>query len=164
MTTAVAFAIRALPIGVLDAVRSGGPDASGTPAVLVEASGGEPLRCCLRDAVAGEPLLLFGYRPPTADGPYVELGPVFAHAEPCPAYDGRGYPRQWLGRPQVLRAYDDRGWVQVLPDPDEPVVHLYAEGKTPELSEELVAEVTTAVEAVVQGEEIERRTLEQASS
>ena len=63
-----------------------------------------------------------------------------------------------------VKAYDDRGWVQVLPDPDEPVVHLYAEGETPELSEELAAEVTTAVEAIVQGEEIERRTLEQASS
>ena len=63
-----------------------------------------------------------------------------------------------------VKAYDERGWVQVLPDPDEPVVHLYAEGETPELSEELAAEVTTAVEAIVQGEEIERRTLEQASS
>jgi mannose-1-phosphate guanylyltransferase/phosphomannomutase len=63
-----------------------------------------------------------------------------------------------------VKAFDDRGWVQVLPDPDEPVVHLYAEGATPELSEELAAEVTTAVEAIVQGEEVERRTLEQASS
>ena len=27
-----------------------------------------------------------------------------------------------------VKAYDERGWVQVLPDPDEPLVHLYAEG------------------------------------
>ena len=63
-----------------------------------------------------------------------------------------------------VKAYDDRGWVQVLPDPDEPVVHLYAEGTTPELSEELASETSAAVEAIVQGDEAERRTLEQASS
>jgi mannose-1-phosphate guanylyltransferase/phosphomannomutase len=63
-----------------------------------------------------------------------------------------------------VKAYDDRGWVQVLPDQDEPVVHLYAEGATPELSEELASEVSALVEAIVQGDEIERRTVEQASS
>jgi len=63
-----------------------------------------------------------------------------------------------------VKAFDERGWVQVLPDPDEPVVHLYAEGETPELSEELAAEVSASVEAIVQGDEAERRTLEQASS
>ena len=63
-----------------------------------------------------------------------------------------------------VKAYDDRGWVQVLPDPDEPVVHVYAEGETPEASEELAAEVSAAVETFVQGDEIERRTVEQASS
>jgi mannose-1-phosphate guanylyltransferase/phosphomannomutase len=63
-----------------------------------------------------------------------------------------------------VKAYDERGWVQVLPDPDEPVVHLYAEGGTPELSEELVTEVAESVETIVQGEDAERRTLEQASS
>ena len=63
-----------------------------------------------------------------------------------------------------VKAYDDRGWVQVLPDPDEPLVHLYAEGETPDLSDELAAEVSAAVEAIVQGDEVERRTVEQASS
>ena len=29
-----------------------------------------------------------------------------------------------------VKAYDERGWVQVVPDPDEPLVHLYAEGET----------------------------------
>ena len=38
-----------------------------------------------------------------------------------------------------IKVYDDRGWVQVLPDPDEPVVHLYAEGETEELTGELAA-------------------------
>ena len=27
-----------------------------------------------------------------------------------------------------IKVFDERGWVQVLPDPDEPLVHLYAEG------------------------------------
>ncbi len=99
--------------------------------------------------------------------------PTLIHrAVPCP-WDRKGLVMRLLNEQLASRrldlldgvkAYDDRGWVQVLPDPDEPVVHLYAEGKTPELSEELAAEVTTAVEAIVQGEEIERRTLEQASS
>ena len=111
MTTTTAFMISALPLDVLDAVRAGGRDASGSPVEQVEATGGEPLRCCLRDARDGESLLLFGYRPPTADGPYREVGPVFAHADPCAGYDRDGYPRDWLGRPQVLRAYDSRGWI-----------------------------------------------------
>jgi mannose-1-phosphate guanylyltransferase/phosphomannomutase len=63
-----------------------------------------------------------------------------------------------------VKAFDDRGWVQVLPDPDEPVVHVYAEGETPELSEELAAEVSASVEAIVQGDDAERRIVEQASS
>ena len=27
-----------------------------------------------------------------------------------------------------IKVFDERGWVQVLPDPDEPLIHLYAEG------------------------------------
>ena len=29
-----------------------------------------------------------------------------------------------------IKLLDERGWSQVLPDPDEPLVHLYAEGET----------------------------------
>ncbi|MGH2897327.1 MAG: hypothetical protein ACRDMZ_01525, partial [Solirubrobacteraceae bacterium] len=29
-----------------------------------------------------------------------------------------------------IKVFDERGWSQVLPDPDEPVLHLYAEAKT----------------------------------
>jgi hypothetical protein len=113
MTTTLhtTYAVRALPAALLDEVRSTGVDASGTPAEPVVAAGGEPLRCCLRDAGDGEALLLFGYRPPAPRGPYQEVGPVFAHAEPCAGYAGAGYPADWLARPQVLRAYDDRGWI-----------------------------------------------------
>ncbi len=110
-TTTTSYVVHAIPPELLDEVRSSRRDVSGSPVERVGATGGEPLRCCLRDARAGESLLLFGYRPPTADGPYREVGAVFSHAEPCPGYDGHGYPRDWLGRPQVLRAYDHRGWI-----------------------------------------------------
>ena len=28
-----------------------------------------------------------------------------------------------------IKVFEDRGWAQVLPDPDEPLVHVYAEGQ-----------------------------------
>ena len=42
------------------------------------------------------------------------------------------------------------GWSQVLPDPDEPLVHIYAEGETKEASEELEREVRELVEEIMQ--------------
>jgi phosphomannomutase len=63
-----------------------------------------------------------------------------------------------------VKAYDERGWVQVLPDPDEPLVHLYAEGTTEALTDELATEIAAIVEGIVQGDVPEQRTLEQASS
>jgi mannose-1-phosphate guanylyltransferase/phosphomannomutase len=53
-----------------------------------------------------------------------------------------------------IKIFDDRGWVQVLPDPDEPIVHLYAEGATPEASEELETEIQELVADVIDREEI----------
>jgi Protein of unknown function (DUF1203) len=106
------YQIKALPTATLEAVRSTGRDASGNPVERVTAGSGEPLRCCLRDAAAGEELILFGYEPPLPPGPYREVGAVFAHAEPCTGPDATsGYPEAWRGRRQVLRAYDGRGWI-----------------------------------------------------
>jgi hypothetical protein len=106
------FRIHALPAEILDGVRAGGPDASGNPVEHVVATGGEPVRCCLRDAEPGGELLLFGYEPPIPTSPYREVGAVFAHADRCdgPARTDR-YPEDWRGRAQVLRAYDRRGWI-----------------------------------------------------
>ena len=118
-TATSSYLIHALPPDVLAVARAqaatGTADASGDAHRLV-ASGGEPLRCCLRDAVAGEPCLLFNYRPPLpASSPYQETGAVFAHAdaEHCPGAPApsSGYPAEWRGRPQVLRAYDERGFI-----------------------------------------------------
>jgi hypothetical protein len=44
--------------------------------------------------------------------PYREVGAVFSHAESCEGWSGGcNYPSDWLGKPQVLRAYDHRGWI-----------------------------------------------------
>ena len=102
------FTVHALPTDVLARMRSGRPD---LPVEALGAAGGEPLRCCLRDARDGEACLLAGYEPPLPDSPYVEKGAVFVHAEPCEGPDGSAYPGEWLERPQTLRAYDARGWI-----------------------------------------------------
>jgi mannose-1-phosphate guanylyltransferase / phosphomannomutase len=52
-----------------------------------------------------------------------------------------------------IKAVDDRGWAEVLPDPDEPLIHIYAEGATEEVSAELEAELHALVEEVMQGQE-----------
>ncbi|HSK14907.1 MAG TPA: sugar phosphate nucleotidyltransferase [Gaiellaceae bacterium] len=48
-----------------------------------------------------------------------------------------------------VKVFEERGWAQVLPDPHEPVVHVYAEGATPEASSELEAEFVGLVEEIV---------------
>jgi len=57
-----------------------------------------------------------------------------------------------------IKVFDERGWTQVLPDPDEPLLHLYAEGETEEASEALAAELRELVEQIVQGEAAVART------
>jgi mannose-1-phosphate guanylyltransferase / phosphomannomutase len=49
-----------------------------------------------------------------------------------------------------IKVFDPRGWAQVLPDPDEPIVHVYAEGDTEEASAELEEELRSLVEEVLQ--------------
>jgi mannose-1-phosphate guanylyltransferase/phosphomannomutase len=53
-----------------------------------------------------------------------------------------------------IKIFEERGWMQVLPDPDEPLVHLYAEGETEEDSEELESEIQQLVAEVVEAEEV----------
>jgi mannose-1-phosphate guanylyltransferase/phosphomannomutase len=57
-----------------------------------------------------------------------------------------------------IKVFSDRGWAQVLPDPDEPLVHLYAEGETVEESEELADELRGVIEEIEQGEAATART------
>ncbi len=135
------FQIHAIPEAVLAAVRALGRDVSGNPVVPMTAEGEEPLRCCLRDARAGEEIILCGHEPVLPASPYREVGAVFVHAQSCdgPVFSG-AYPPDWFGRRQILRAYDRRGWIHpasrahdgtdpvsaiaaVLADPEVAVVH-----------------------------------------
>jgi len=49
-----------------------------------------------------------------------------------------------------IKVLDDRGWAQLLPDQDEPLLHIYAEGKTEEASAELEEELRRLVEEIMQ--------------
>jgi mannose-1-phosphate guanylyltransferase / phosphomannomutase len=51
-----------------------------------------------------------------------------------------------------IKVFDERGWAQVLPDPDEPIIHLYAEGRTREESLELQHELRELVDEIMAGE------------
>jgi len=51
-----------------------------------------------------------------------------------------------------IKVNDRRGWAQVLPDPDEPLVHIYAEGRDERASNELEGELRQLVEEVLQEE------------
>ena len=46
---------------------------------------------------------------------------------------------------------ETRGWAQVLPDPDEPLVHMYAEGRDERASNELESELRHLVERAAAG-------------
>jgi mannose-1-phosphate guanylyltransferase/phosphomannomutase len=52
-----------------------------------------------------------------------------------------------------IKVFDERGWAQVLPDPDEPLIHVYAEGRTQEESDALESEFRGLVEEIMQAEE-----------
>ena len=53
-----------------------------------------------------------------------------------------------------IKVFDERGSAQVLPDPDEPIVHLYAEGWTEAESRELASRASRAiVEQILAAEE-----------
>ncbi|MDQ2811006.1 MAG: DUF1203 domain-containing protein [Actinomycetota bacterium] len=95
----------------LDRIRAAARDEAGNPLrVQVHADGGAPLRCCLREAGAGERLLLLAYTPPGTAGAYAERGPVFIHADRCEGYLAPAvYPPGLAHRPQVVRAYDRQG-------------------------------------------------------
>jgi hypothetical protein len=85
-------------------------DAGGRFEPFVADEDGAPLRCCLREARAGERLALVAYRPAGTAGAYREIGPVFVHADPCDGYvEPNTYPAGFRHRRQVFRAYDKAG-------------------------------------------------------
>jgi hypothetical protein len=130
MNSAESLRILPVPVAQLSAIRARGCDLSGTPVETLNDAADEPLRCCLRNARAGEEVILFRYEPPLPGGgsPYREAGAILAHAQDCGAPDvWDSYPTDWQGRPQVLRAYDHRGWIHpasTMHDGSDPVAEL----------------------------------------
>src|SRR5207253_9050801 len=49
-----------------------------------------------------------------------------------------------------IKVFDERGGAQLLPDPDEPLVHIYAEGRSEQASLELEEELRGMVEEVME--------------
>ena len=103
-----------MPSELAAAYRGGAPDANGqVPERRVSDGDGVPCRHCLGNVEKGEAYLVLAYRPFPAPQPYAELGPVFIHAEECPAYSPEeGLPeRERRGKSgRILRGYgrDDR--------------------------------------------------------
>jgi Protein of unknown function (DUF1203) len=106
-TDAVTLQISPIPVETLRRIRERCIDDLGNPVVSeVDAEGGSPLRCCLRDAAPGERVAAIGYNPFSWSGPYAETGPVFIHADECPGYQElHSYPVGFRHRQQIFRAY-----------------------------------------------------------
>jgi hypothetical protein len=110
MQTARTLTVHAIDPARLDVIRRAGEDGFGNPVTAYGASGsGEPLRCCLRFARAGEQIALISFAPFEAVSPWREVGPVYVHAERCAGRAEGSMPAE-LGRgPRVLRTYRGDG-------------------------------------------------------
>ena len=87
----------------VSAVRAGGPAANGQPAErTVSDGGGNPCRSCLCLIEEGAPMLVLAARPFPAPQPYAEVGPIFLHAETCPAWEEEGVPPVLRSSPDYL--------------------------------------------------------------
>jgi hypothetical protein len=105
-TTKQRVAVHAIPPRRLSAVRTTGQDGHGNPVTAHPATGGEPLRCCLTCATAGETIALISYAPFEHASPWREVGPVYIHAEACGGYrTGAELPSQLRSGPRLLRTY-----------------------------------------------------------
>jgi len=108
-TDAGPLVARAIPAPDLDEIRSRGVDELGNPVQATAAVGaGEPLRCCLRYALAGEAITLISYSP-EGQGVWREVGPVYVHADSCPGPKSTSLPEELRRGARVLRAYRPDG-------------------------------------------------------
>lgn len=116
------LAIRGIPTAHAQALRQGGPDAHGQPALRAVAQGlGNPCRHCLQLIREGDEKLVLAYRPFGHAQPYAETGPVFLHAADCPRYEADTLPA-WFAHltPALVRGYSAEDWIvyetgQVVP-------------------------------------------------
>ncbi|EFL89676.1 DUF1203 domain-containing protein [Ahrensia sp. R2A130] len=84
----------------------GTDDHDNPPERQVSDGNGNPCRHCLQMIEEGEEFLVFSLRPFASRQPYAEQGPVFLHAEPCPAYATSKVPAVLYDSPNyILRGY-----------------------------------------------------------
>ena len=83
----------------------------GHPATVEMAKGYGPCRQCLRTFRVGEEArLLFTYDPVPQGRGLPQPGPVFIHQEPCPPFDGTGFPEELRTLPLFLEGFGHRTW------------------------------------------------------
>ncbi|ACP25265.1 hypothetical protein NGR_c14940 [Sinorhizobium fredii NGR234] len=97
----------AMPEMDAERLRQGGGDAFGNlPERRVSDGDGVPCRHCLRNVEEGEAYLILAYRPFSSAQPYAETGPIFMHADACPAADRSLLPPILTSsRDYLLRGY-----------------------------------------------------------
>jgi hypothetical protein len=83
-------------------------DDPGAVRVVADEPNSFPCRRCLRDAEAGEPMILLGYDPFLGASPYAGRGPIYVHERDCTPFDGDDIPSQLTRRLLSVRAYDER--------------------------------------------------------
>ena len=108
------LSIRGLPSEEVEAIRRGGADANGQPALSRVAEGvANPCRHCLDLIAEGEDKLVLAYRPFAQAQPYAEVGPIFLHKTPCARYDGDALPG-WFDfmDPAIIRGYGHDDWIR----------------------------------------------------
>jgi len=108
------FVVRGISSDLVDAIRSGGPDANGQTAIAQVSRGpGDPCRHCLRLIDDGEDKLILSYRPFSTLQPYAEVGPIFLHRKSCQRYEAEELPA-WFShlQPALIRGYGQDDWIR----------------------------------------------------
>ena len=82
----------------------------GLAEMTVESPCSSPCRVCLKDAEAGESVLLCSYSPFVEPGPYRSLGPIFIHTRACEeARPAATAPQMLRSRLLSIRPFDSNG-------------------------------------------------------
>ena len=105
--------VRGIPTEFVDAVRGGGADSNGQPALRRLAEGAaNPCRHCLGLIEEGTEKLVLSYRPFDHAQPYAESGPIFLHRSACERYEGEALPPWFVYlQPAIIRGYDYNDWI-----------------------------------------------------
>ncbi|MDX6494536.1 MAG: hypothetical protein QOE17_522 [Gaiellales bacterium] len=102
-----AFTFHALPPTLADDARREALHHGRAVAVVEGGDGPYPVRCCLRDAEAGEGVLLLSAQPVTTPSPYAAPGPIYLHRDACEGYRAGGeVPEILRTRLLSVRAFD----------------------------------------------------------